>query len=93
MPFLWTGGFWVKVQLLVTIFLIVLAKLLNVSHPIILKLIIDTLTAGKDGYFYVGAYVLVRFAADFVNNLREVTFAHVSANAETLIAQRVYSHI
>ena len=93
LPFLWTGGFWVKIQLVTTIFLIITAKVLNVAHPIILKMLIDTLTEGKDGYFYVGAYVIVKFAADFVNNLREVTFAHVSANAETKIALTVYTHI
>lgn len=38
-------------------------------------------------------YALARFLADFVNYVREVPFANVSASAEIYIAHMVYSHI
>lgn len=38
-------------------------------------------------------YAIVRFTADFVNNIREIPFANVSASAEIYIAHLVYSHI
>jgi hypothetical protein len=36
---------------------------------------------------------VVRFGADFVNNMRELMFANVSANVEIYLAAKVYSHI
>jgi len=38
-------------------------------------------------------YAIVRFLADFVNNMREIPFANVSASAEIYIAHMVFSHI
>jgi ABC-type transport system involved in Fe-S cluster assembly fused permease/ATPase subunit len=38
-------------------------------------------------------YCVVRFSADFVNNIREIPFANVSASAEIFIAHLVYTHI
>jgi ABC-type transport system involved in Fe-S cluster assembly fused permease/ATPase subunit len=38
-------------------------------------------------------YAILRFTADFVNNMREIPFANVSASAEIFIAHKVYSHI
>lgn len=73
--------------------MIILAKVLNVTHPLLLKYLIDTLIAGESIYFLVVAYTVNRLLADFVNNLREVTFAKVSANAEVYIANKVYNHI
>lgn len=65
----------------------------QVIHPLILKLVIDSLSKNESGYFYVVAYCLVKFGAEIVNNLREVTFATVSANAEVFIADKVYNHV
>lgn len=70
-----------------------LAKVLNVCHPIILKFAIDALVAGDQIYYLVILYCVVKFAADLVNNLRETSFAKVSANAEVYIADKVYNHI
>jgi ATP-binding cassette subfamily B protein len=68
-----------------------------------LKFAIDSITCqtenGKDcedqsqTYFLVAMYATVRFLADFVNNMREIPFANVSASAEIYIAHMVYSHI
>ena len=93
LPFLFKGSVWVKMATVATALLIILHRLLNVLHPLILGMAVNSLADGEDSYFLVGAYVVVKFAADVVANLRETTFAHVSANAEVFIAQKVYTHI
>ena len=105
MPFLWKGGFLIRVQTVLTFVLLFVAKGLNVTHPLILKFVIDRIqlchfdgvheTCPDSGntYFLVAMYCMVRFAADFVNNIREIPFANVSASAEIFIAHLVYTHI
>lgn len=80
-------------QVLTTFLLIVLGKVINVIHPLVLKMVIDWLTLGQTGYFLVIAYCIIKFAGEIVNNMREVTFAAVSANAEVFIADKVYNHV
>lgn len=93
LPALWSGHWCIKFQVLLTAFMIVLAKVLNVVHPIVLKYLIDALIAGDTIYALVALYACAKFAADLVNNLREVTFAKVAANSEVYIADKVYNHI
>ena len=93
LPALWSGHWCIKFQVCLTAFMIVLAKVLNVVHPIILKYLIDALIAGDTIYSLVALYCCAKFAADLVNNLREVTFAKVAANSEVYIADKVYNHI
>jgi hypothetical protein len=107
MPFLWRGGFWIRVQTILTFLLLFVSRGLNVSHPLILKFAIDDITCdsenqGKEGaecphsndytYMLVALYAVIRFMADFVNNIREIPFANVSASSEIYIAHKVYSH-
>lgn len=77
-----------------------LAKGLNVFHPIIQKTVIDRITNTYDDhtakveiFFLIGLYALVRFSADFTNYIREIPFANVSASAEVYIAHMVYNHV
>jgi hypothetical protein len=42
-PFLWKGGFMIRVQLMFSFILMFLAKGLNVTHPIILKYAIENI--------------------------------------------------
>ena len=93
LPMLFKGNWWVKVQVIITFTIIVLAKLLNVAHPICLKFLIDDLTAGGDGYYYLALYVLVKFSADIASNIREITFANIASSAEIFIAEKVYKHV
>ena len=105
MPFLWRGGFWIRVQTVLTFILLVLSKVLSVAHPIILKYVISAVTCdtavdptscGSDHhltYILVIAYCCTRFAADLVNNIREFPFSNISAAAEIYIAHLVYQHI
>ena len=97
----------IRIQTILTFVLLLLAKGLNVMHPLILKFTIDNIQEchfAKDlplypcddvsnTYFLVAMYCVVRFAADFVNNIREIPFANVSASAEIFIAHKVYTHI
>lgn len=53
---LWRGGGWIKFQVILTSFLIILAKVLNVFHPIVLKVLIDTLIKGDSIYHLVAFY-------------------------------------
>lgn len=101
-PFLWKGGFLIKIQTILTFILLFLAKGINVTHPIILKYTIDEVQACLDEdscpnsdnvYFLVTLYCIVRFAADFANYIREIPFANVSASAEIFIAHSVYKHV
>lgn len=73
--------------------MIILAKLLNVFHPIVLKILIDTLIEGNQTYHLVVFYGVIRLLADAVNNLREITFARVSANSEVIISSKLFNHI
>jgi hypothetical protein len=41
LPFLWRGGFVIRVQTVLTFVLLFLSKGLNVTHPLILKYAID----------------------------------------------------
>ena len=102
LPFLWRGGFMIRVQTVLTFILLFLSKGLNVTHPIILKYAIDSIQECLDNlncpnsdrvYFLVAIYCAVRFSADFVNNIREIPFANVSASAEIYIAHMVYGHV
>ena len=92
----------IKLQTILTFILLFVAKGLNVTHPIILKYAIDNIQECLDVnscpnsdrvYFFVAMYCIVRFAADFVNNIREIPFANVSASAEIYIAHIVYTHV
>lgn len=82
----------------------VLTKLLNVTHPLILKVAIDAITCVADDsvdgtcpphqevYFLVALYGLTKFAAEIINYLREIPFSQVSGSAEVFIASTVYEH-
>ena len=43
LPYLWAGGFWIRVQTVVTFVLLIVSRLLNVTHPLILKYAIDAI--------------------------------------------------
>lgn len=93
LPLLWRGGCVVKLQLLVTILLTLAAKVLAVIHPIVLKFVIDDMTAGVAAYYLICLYIAVRIAAEGCNLSREISFASISASAEVHIASLVYNHI
>lgn len=71
----------------------ILSKVANVIHPIILKYAVDSVRAGNLAYELILLYGAVRFLADIIKNLQEVIFANVGASAEVLIADKVYNHV
>lgn len=104
LPYLWHGGWTIRVQTILTFILLILSKLLSVAHPLILNLVIDNITCYSSSikkvcedtsytYFLIGLYVGCRFMADFINYIREIPFANISASAEIFIAHKVYCHI
>lgn len=100
-PYIWKGGFMIQLQTVLTLLMLLTSRALNVTHPLILKFAIDAITLdGKEEssdhahtYMLIAMYCVVRFLADFVNNVREIPFANVSASAEIYIAHKVYNHI
>ena len=92
---------------MLTFVLLIVSRGLNVMHPLILKFAVDDITCNSENrlddtvcpnshshtYFLVAMYAIIRFLADFVNNVREIPFANVSASAEIYIAHLVYTHI
>jgi hypothetical protein len=51
--------------------------------------VIDNITLNQPAYNYIMLYAGIRFAGDFVNNLKDITFANVAASAEVYIADNV----
>jgi ATP-binding cassette, subfamily B, heavy metal transporter len=96
-PYVWRGGFMIRFQTVLTVLMLLLSRGLNVTHPLILKFAIDEISGVDDNhghtYMLITMYCVVRFLADFVNNIREIPFANVSASAEIYIAHLVYNHI
>ena len=46
LPFIWKRGWFIRIQTILTFILLILSKVLNVVHPLILKTVIDDITAG-----------------------------------------------
>ena len=103
-PFLWSGGCFMRFVTVFTFLLLFASRACNIAHPLILKRIIDNISCDREEksndcpesdevYILIIAYAGVKFAADFLNFIRELPFAYVSANAEKHIATMVYSHI
>ncbi len=58
-----------------------------------MKMIIDAITWQEDAYTLVIVYCVIKFSSELVNNLWEITFATISANAEVFISSKVYNHV
>ena len=93
LPILWKGDWVVKLQVIVTILLTFAAKVFAVIHPVILKLVIDAMSAGEAAYYLIVLYIIVRMCAEICQMSREISFASVSASSEVYIASLVYNHI
>lgn len=99
-PFMWKGGCGVKFVTILTFTLLILSRLSNILHPLILGRIVggiactgDDCPDAYDIYFFIGLYAATKFLADFLGYLRELPFVFISANAEKHIAKTVYSHV
>jgi len=106
-PFLWKGGWDVKITTFFTLVMLLVSRVMTVIHPLILKRVIENITCEpgdpglegdvcpttEDTYVWILFYAAMKLVAETVNYLREIPFAYVSANAEKYIAKTVHSHM
>ena len=68
--------FFIKFTTVFTFFLLFVSRMANITHPLILKAIIDNISCDPDEqdcpesdevYVLIGAYAGVKFGADFLN--------------------------
>lgn len=93
LPYLWEF----KGRVLIALMLLLLAKLANVSVPLILKEIIDALDPAQAmitlPLFLLIAYGALRFCSTLFGELRDAIFAKVTQRAIRRVAIRVFSHL
>ena len=87
-----------RIRIAVALCAMLLAKVANVGVPVVLKEIVDglanpsTAMLALPGGLILG-YGLIRLAATFFNELREVVFARVTQGAVRDISLRVFRHL
>lgn len=87
-------------RVVVSLSLLILAKLATVSTPIALKYIVDYLDQNRGGelllwipVLLVIAYGLLRFGATLFSELRDAVFARVAERAMRRVSLRVFRHL
>ena len=102
-PRLWLGGCWRKFIVLFNFFMVLAVKGAQVTIPIILKYAVDAIICDEETfpngcpsqqetYMLIIGYAVLKFAGDFLNNIREIPYANMAATAEISIAHDVYDH-
>lgn len=93
LPYLWEF----KVRVIVALSLLVLAKLANVSVPLVLKEIVDALDQPRAELvlpvFLVIGYGVLRLGSTLFGELRDAIFAKVTQRAIRRAANKVFSHL
>ncbi len=91
LPYLWEF----KGRVIAALILLLLAKLANVSVPLVLKEIIDTLNQplATLPLFLLIAYGILRFCSTLFGELRDAVFAKVTQRAIRRVAIKVFSHL
>lgn len=93
LPYLWEF----KVRVIMALSLLVLAKLANVSVPLVLKEIVDTLDQPRAELvlpvFLVIGYGVLRLCSTLFGELRDAIFAKVTQRAIRRVANKVFSHL
>jgi len=94
-PYLWPKEqIWIKFMLLCAIFFLLASKLCNVTSPIALKIAVDRVSENRsDIELAIVAYGALRFGANFFGELKDNSFAYVSAHASRKISLRVFTHV
>ena len=104
---LWRGSCGVKFLTVLMIFSLFVSQFAQVATPLILRIVVSNITCDEtklenpdeecttahETYMLILAYAGVNFGAQFLNYVREIPFAYMSANAEMKIAAMVYAHI
>ena len=93
LPYLWEF----KVRVVLALSLLVLAKLANVSVPLVLKEIVDALDQARAELvlpvFLLLSYGVLRLCSTLFGELRDAIFAKVTQRAIRRIANKVFSHL
>ena len=93
LPYLWEF----KVRVILALSLLVVAKLANVSVPLVLKEIVDALDQPRIELvlpvFLLIAYGALRFCSTLAGELRDAIFAKVTQRAIRRAASRVFMHL
>ena len=87
-----------RIRIVVALCAMLLAKVANVGVPVVLKEIVDGLANPSTAMLalpvgLILGYGLMRLAATFFNELREVVFARVTQGAVRDISLRVFRHL
>ena len=93
LPYLWEF----KVRVILALSLLVLAKLANVSVPLVLKEIIDALDQPRAELvlpvFLLIGYGVLRLCSTLFGELRDAIFAKVTQRAIRRVANKIFSHL
>ncbi len=93
LPYLWEF----KVRVILALSLLVLAKLANVSVPLVLKEIVDTLNQPHAvlvlPVFLLISYGVLRLCSTLFGELRDAIFAKVTQRAIRRVANKVFTHL
>lgn len=87
-----------KGRVLLSLLLLIAAKVAGVAVPWVLKLIVDDLDLASTAAIVVPAFLLLaygalRFASVFLGELRDAVFARVSERAMRRVGLKVFSHL
>ncbi|WP_295628620.1 ABC transporter ATP-binding protein/permease [uncultured Nitrosomonas sp.] len=93
LPYLWEF----KVRVILALSLLVLAKLANVSVPLVLKEIVDALDQARAELvlpvFLLMSYGVLRLCSTLFGELRDAIFAKVTQRAIRRVANKVFCHL
>ncbi len=93
LPYLWEF----KVRVILALSLLVLAKLANVSVPLVLKEIVDALDQSRAvlvlPVFLLIGYGVLRLCSTLFGELRDAIFAKVTQRAIRRVANKVFTHL
>ena len=93
LPYLWEF----KVRVMLALSLLILAKLANVSVPLVLKEIVDTLDQPRAALalpvLLLVGYGVLRFCSTLFGELRDAIFAKVTQRAIRRVATKVFMHL
>ncbi len=76
---------------------LIIAKVANVAVPLVLKMIVDTLSRPERlsliPVVLLAGYALLRFASTLFNELRDLIFSRVTQTAVASFAQKIFAHL
>ena len=94
LPHLWPRGKPMhRVRLVLSLVLMVVGRIANISVPLALKAAVDQVTLGRVPVVPVILYGSLRFLADTCKELRDILFSVVGAEATRSISLDVFNHV